>query len=152
MRTGLFAFLAVAAMAVPGFASSAEAAGLRHHHGVVHHAKAQHHIHRQVHRHGAWARKHDVGKRLATVAPFGAAVTAGGAGVTVINQAQPAETTLNINTNQTVVGIRRAPESAPLLFIIPDNRRETRAAERASAAIRSLGSSDTTTARIIVVR
>jgi hypothetical protein len=88
------------------------------------------------------------------ISPFGAPSFVGGSGVTVVNQAQPAETvsTVNINTNQTVVGIRRPPEAAPLLFILPSSQREARQAQRASAAIRSLGQADTTTARIIVVR
>jgi hypothetical protein len=159
MRPGLIVS-AIAAFAVFSVAP-ALAAGPRHHgHAGIHQHKAgTHHAHRHAYRH---MRHHGrVHGRLAArpiLTPFGAsyygAPYLGGSAMTVINPAEPANrtVTVNINTVQTVAGIRRPPEAAPLLYIIPANRREARQAQRASAAIRQLGSTDTTTARIIVVR
>jgi hypothetical protein len=69
----------------------------------------------------------------------------------------PRSVTVTVNTFPTVVGIRRAPEAAPVIYRIEDSRtdRRMRQHERRrmapSAGVHHV-SPDTTTPRIIVVR
>jgi hypothetical protein len=140
MRTGLFAFTFAFAAGV-GLSLPAEAGGPRHHHGV------------RPHHHGM-THQHHAHRRPRPLPVLGAPALAGYGGATVVNQfdSGPATRTININTVQTVAGIRNPPAAAPLLFIIPSTSGEARQAQRASAGVRRLGDSDTTMARIIVVR
>ncbi len=162
MRPGLVASAFAASAVIALFAAApASASGPRHHApaakhlGIYPNQVATHQAaFRRAGRHIPADRRHAARPYLT---PFGAnylgAPFVGGSSVTIVNPAPPASQNLTVvNAIPTMSGIRRPPEAAPLLFIIPADRREARQAERAGAAIRSLGSADTTTARIIVVR